>query len=257
MRQRSRVEPFFFVGFFFILIIACSTTETAAGQNEITVGTVVENDTFLAYEINPKEADIAFYWQNNERENYRNFSRLKEELNLNNRKLIFAANGGMFNPLFAPQGLYVEKGKLLAPLDTFANRNGNFYLLPNGVFSLSKTGVPSVVSTSNYNQHDSIAYATQSGPMLLIDGVFHPLFKEESKHLNIRNGVGILPNGNILFVISKIAVNFYTFTNYFYQMGCENALYLDGYVSRTYLPQANWTDLDGDFGVMIGITLPN
>jgi uncharacterized protein YigE (DUF2233 family) len=36
-------------------------------------------------------------------------------------------------------------------------------------------------------------------------------------------------------------------------MGCRNALYLDGFVSRCYLPEKNLTQLDGDFGVMIGV----
>jgi uncharacterized protein YigE (DUF2233 family) len=29
-------------------------------------------------------------------------------------------------------------------------------------------------------------------------------------------------------------------------------LYLDGFVSRMYLPAENWLQTDGDFGVMIG-----
>ncbi len=35
---------------------------------------------------------------------------------------------------------------------------------------------------------------------------------------------------------------------------CRNALYLDGLVSRTYLPAQRWIQTDGDFGVMIGVT---
>jgi len=30
-------------------------------------------------------------------------------------------------------------------------------------------------------------------------------------------------------------------------------LYLDGFVSRTYLPSQNWEQLDGGFGVIIGV----
>ena len=36
--------------------------------------------------------------------------------------------------------------------------------------------------------------------------------------------------------------------------GVKNALYLDGFVSRAYLPQQNWTQTDGNFGVIIGVT---
>jgi uncharacterized protein YigE (DUF2233 family) len=62
-----------------------------------------------------------------------------------------------------------------------------------------------------------------------------------------------LPNGNILFAISKQEINFYDFANYFKQMGCNNALYLDGFVSRMYLPSKNIEQMDGKFGVMIGV----
>lgn len=122
---------------------------------------------------------------------------------------------------------------------------------PNGVFGISKSNKPVILESSLVNELDSIRYATQSGPMLLINGAFHPRFKNGSKNLNIRNGVGILPNGNVIFAMSKQKINFYDFAKFFKNQGCKNALYLDGYVSRTYLPSENWTQLDGDFGVII------
>ncbi|HXB14083.1 MAG TPA: phosphodiester glycosidase family protein, partial [Bacteroidia bacterium] len=75
-----------------------------------------------------------------------------------------------------------------------------------------------------------------------------------SKNLNIRNGVGILPDGKVVFAMSKSEINFYDFAEYFKNLGCRNALYLDGFVSRAYLPEQNWIQTDGDFGVLIGIT---
>jgi uncharacterized protein YigE (DUF2233 family) len=96
--------------------------------------------------------------------------------------------------------------------------------------------------------------STQSGLMLIIDGEIHPAFKEGSSSLYVRNGVGILPDNRIVFAMSREAVNFYSFANYFKSLGCRNALYLDGFVSRTYLPEKDWTQLDGNFGVMIGVT---
>jgi len=90
--------------------------------------------------------------------------------------------------------------------------------------------------------------------MLVIDGQIHSAFKEGSTNLNIRNGVGILPNNKMIFAMSKKEVNFYDFANYFKNLGCKNALYLDGLISRTYLPAQNWTQTDGNFGVLIGVT---
>ncbi len=40
----------------------------------------------------------------------------------------------------------------------------------------------------------------------------------------------------------------------FKTLGCINALYLDGFVSRMYLPEEKWMQTDGDFGVLIGVT---
>ena len=90
--------------------------------------------------------------------------------------------------------------------------------------------------------------------MLVVDGKINPLFEQGSKNLNIRNGVGVLPDNKLLFAMSRYEINFYDFANYFKKMGCKNALYLDGFVSRTYLPEKNWLQLDGNFGVIIGVT---
>ncbi len=53
--------------------------------------------------------------------------------------------------------------------------------------------------------------------------------------------------------MSKQKINFYDFANYFKQIGYENALYLDVFVSRTYLPSENWKQTDDNFGVIIAI----
>ncbi|MNS90583.1 hypothetical protein D3C72_1246390 [compost metagenome] len=96
-------------------------------------------------------------------------------------------------------------------------------------------------------------FATQSGPMLVIDGKIHPAFDQTSQNVNIRNGVGILPDGKVLFAMSKSLITFYDFARYFQEKGCKNALYLDGGISKTYLPEQGYTDKTGDFGVIIGV----
>lgn len=89
--------------------------------------------------------------------------------------------------------------------------------------------------------------------MLVIDGNLHKKLTKGSKNLHIRNGVGVLPNGNLLFAMSKEKINFYDFASFFQKNGCKNALYLDGFVSKTYLPEKNYKQDDGNFGVIIGI----
>ena len=140
----------------------------------------------------------------------------------------------------------------MSPLDT-SRGNGNFYLKPNGVFYLTTDNIPIICNTINFKDNGKIKYATQSGPMFLVDGLIHSAFKEKSSNLNIRNGVGILPDNKVVFAMSIKEINFYDFANYFKSLGCKNALYLDGLVSRTYLPEKNWIQTDGNFGVIIGV----
>ena len=88
--------------------------------------------------------------------------------------------------------------------------------------------------------------------MLLINGEFHPALREDSDNLRIRNGVGILPDGKLIFAISKEKINFYNFAKFFKELGCQQALYLDGFISKTYLPDQGLVDLGGTFVGMIG-----
>ena len=81
------------------------------------------------------------------------------------------------------------------------------------------------------------------------------MFQSGSKNLNIRNGVGILPNNDVIFAISKEEINFYDFAKFFKDMGCKNALFLDGFVSKMYLPEKGLVDIEGEFGVLIGVVI--
>ncbi len=213
----------------------------------------VIDDLFLSYIVNPKMQDIQLYWKNDRGEILKNFKNLKTHIESKSKTLVFAMNAGMFTKEYSPQGLFVQNNKTLTPLDTNSG-DGNFYLKPNGIFYITTNNIGVVCETKNYVSNETIKFATQSGPMLVIDGAIHSVLKKGSLNLNIRNGVGILPNNNILFVMSKTKLNFYDFANYFKTKGCKYALYLDGFVSRVYLPEKKWEQLDGDFGVMIGVT---
>lgn len=237
------------IGLWCILVISL-----AAGT-----GAVIHRDTstdrIVSYVVVPKEQDVQFYWKDDKGEIFKSIQRLKDHLDQKHNKLVFAMNGGMFKADNSPQGLFIQQQTTVTPLDT-ASGSGNFYLEPNGVFYITVDKNAVVCQTSDFVDNGRIAFATQSGPMLLINGAVHPAFKKGSSNLNIRNGVGVLPNHKLLFAMSKEPINFYDFADFFKQAGCENALYLDGFVSRTYLPEAKWIQTDGNFGVIIGVAIP-
>ena len=139
--------------------------------------------------------------------------------------------------------------------------DGNFYMDPAGVFLIDKLNQPRIMTREAFSHiQDSISIknATQSGPMLLIDGQIHPMFKANSQNLHIRNGVGITSSGKLVFIISNRPVNFYQFALVFKKFfGCQNALFLDGAISKVYAPAMGRKETDGRFGPMIAITKTN
>ena len=213
----------------------------------------IDDGKFVSYIVNPTKQNVEFFWKNEHNKNHKNAENLILWLKTKNKKLIFLTNGGMYKKDYSPVGLFIENGIKKTQMDT-TSANGNFYLKPNGIFYLTTEKKPIICETRKFVDNGKIKFATQSGPMLLINGKIHPSFKKESINLNIRNGVGILPNNQVIFTMSKNDINFYEFAEYFKQLGCKNALYLDGFVSRTYLPEKKWEQTDGNFGVIIAVT---
>lgn len=212
-----------------------------------------DSNLFVSYKVDVSKADLRLYWKNDKNEQFNSIANLKTWVESKNKKLLFAMNGGMYMEDRAPLGLYIENSKQLRRLNT-AHGSGNFYLQPNGVFYITTDNKAGICKTGDFVNKGKIKYATQSGPLLVVDGAINTVFTKGSANTNIRNGVGILPSGEVVFAMSKSDVNFYDFAQYFQEQGCKYALYLDGFVSRTYLPEKNWTQTDGDFGVIIGVT---
>lgn len=207
---------------------------------------------FQSYIINPNKNNIQLFWKDEKGNIIQTFSNLNNTLQIQNKKLIFAMNGGMFTKEFSPLGLYMENGKTIHPIYKKKGK-GNFYLEPNGVLVMNKK-TAQVVTTNSFKNSDSLLFATQSGPMLVIDGKIHASFNKDSKSLYIRNGVGILPNGHVIFAISNQKVNFYTFAKFFLDKGCKNALYLDGYVSAMWSNDKIIGKENEKYGVIIALT---
>jgi len=167
--------------------------------------------------------------------------------------LAFAMNAGMYHSDRRPVGLYVEDGAEAAPIVTAAGP-GNFGMLPNGVFC-ADDGFAVIESRSFAERRPACRIATQSGPMLVIDGALHPRFLTDSDSLHIRNGVGVSADGETAwFAISDAPVTFHRFARMFRdELGAPNALYLDGSVSRLIAPGLGRADPGAPMGPIIGL----
>lgn len=175
-----------------------------------------------------------------------------------NQTLSFAMNAGMYNDNYAPIGYTVIEGEEKRTLN-LKEGGGNFHLLPNGVLWWDKSGNVQITESNVFNEQlkNSEAtpwYATQSGPMLVINDEIHPQFDPNSTSLKIRNGAGVCSDGSIQFVDSDEPVTFYQFATLFKdELHCPNALFLDGGIaSALYAPSIDKHDKK-EMGVMIGV----
>lgn len=211
--------------------------------------------SYITFTADPAKHDISLHWNNDQQKPYSSIKNLLAWLKTQDKQVLMITNAGMYTPSHAPVGLYIENREQKVPINTH-DGSGNFSLKPNGVFYIDKAG-PHVIETSKYVQQSvnkAIDFATQSGPMLVIDGKLHPAFKEGSNNEYIRSGIGIDGSDRAVFVISRQPVNFHTFASLFKdKLGCNNALYLDGAISLMYIPGISGQQ-GGNFGPMIAVT---
>ncbi len=180
------------------------------------------------------------------------FAALAESLSEEGKELGFAMNAGMFDEALKPIGLYVEDGKQAKKLNR-RDGYGNFHVKPNGVFYITGDRVGVAATEAYAKLNETPDFATQSGPMLVIEGEIHPKFSETGISLKMRNGVGMLDAHTAIFVISENAVNFYEFALLFRdRLKCANALFFDGTVSSLYSPELGRNDGFAPLGPMVG-----
>ncbi len=185
------------------------------------------------------------------------FDRIDQALAAAGQRLLFAMNAGMYHADRSPVGLYIEDGREVARIVTAAGP-GNFGMRPNGVFCVLAGRFAVVESRRFAAAPPPCRHATQSGPMLLIDGAPHPRFIPGSPSRYVRNGVGVSPDGSqAYFAISDGRVNFDAFARMFRDaLGVRDALYLDGNISRLYAPQIGRRDAGFPMGPVVGVVVP-
>jgi len=218
--------------------------------------------SYVVCSFDPTKQDIRIYWHGDDGDPYRTFSALAADLEGKGRSLQFAMNGGMYQGDFRPVGLYIENGRELIPANTamltgIPSQIPNFYKKPNGVFYIGD-GEVGILETERFlADRPKANFATQSGPMLMIDGSIHPAFIVNSTDRKPRNGVGVSNSTEVHFVIAKGWVNFYDFAQFFRDgLGCSNALFLDGGAAPgLYAPELLRNDAPshGGYGPIIAV----
>jgi uncharacterized protein YigE (DUF2233 family) len=183
----------------------------------------------------------------------RTFDALERQLEAQGKRLAFAMNAGMFHADHLPVGLLIEQHRQIAPLNAAAGA-GNFFLKPNGVF-FSDAKRAAVVDAAKFSQSPAdIVLATQSGPLLVIEGALHPKLNPNSTSRYIRNGVGVDGSGVVVFAASSDVLTLYEFATIFRDLlKCPNALYLDGSVSSVYAPSLKEHIQRADLGPIIAV----
>ena len=215
---------------------------------------VKDDQRYAVCAFDPASDDIRLFLNGADGAPFGDFNSLEAALGAEDEKLLFAMNAGMYRKDRSPAGLYIEEGEQARKLST-REGPGNFHLKPNGVFWIGEDRDAHVTETQSYKETAPDArFATQSGPMLVIDGEIHPKFLKESTSRKRRNGVGVKKDGAVVFVLADAPVTLFDFASFFRDdLECPNALYLDGSISRLYAPGLDRNDGGLPMGPMVGV----
>jgi uncharacterized protein YigE (DUF2233 family) len=223
-----------------------------------------EGSAFTVCPVDPRTQDVKLVLTGKTGVPLRRFPALAAELGTARHTVRFAMNAGMYHASGAPVGLYIAHGTQKYPLQTGSGpraNGGNFFLPPNGVFSIDATGRFHVETTQDYAARTAepaaakSIWATQSGPMLVTGGHTNPVFQANGASRYLRNGVGLTRAGTAYFIISDTPVSFGRFARFFQtQLRCDDALYFDGAISSLWLPLEHRMDNGYDLGPMVVVT---
>jgi uncharacterized protein YigE (DUF2233 family) len=238
---------------------ACLLAPFSAEQNAVAEpapcrAVTYESNSYTVCEVDLRRQTIRLFWKRPDGIPYGFLNALPPSLDERSAQLVFATNAGMFDPAHKPVGLYVENGHELVHANTKSGW-GNFHLKPNGIFYVDgeRAGVLETGAYLKQQLHPDMA--TQSGPMLVINGRLHPRFVRANVSLKQRSGVGVRDAHTIVFAISGNPVSFAAFARLFRdRTKCDNALFLDGgNVPSLYVPELKQGYNVLPLGPMIGV----
>ncbi len=210
-----------------------------------------DGENYIVCAVDLRQQRLGVFWKDRKGEPFGSLGALNRHLQMEGQRPLFTMNAGMYHSELDPVGLYIENGRQFVRAST-TNGPGNFHLKPNGVFFVAN-GKAGVLETGQFLRRNlKPELATQSGPMLVINGKLHPRFPSEGVSRKVRNGVGVKDGDTAFFVISEGAVTFTDFAKVFRdRLGTPNALFLDGSVSSLTAPGVDRTGFRS-LGPMIG-----
>lgn len=230
-------------------VLAATDIALAACQTVSHLG-----QAYAVCRFDPAKDNLRIFHQGRDGKPYGGFVPLAEDLRREQDYFVFAMNGGMYETDLSSVGLLVTDG-VERKAAARGSGWGNFYLQPNGIFFIEgdRAGVQETEAYLSAGYKPD--FATQSGPMLVIDGALHPAFLPQSDSLQIRNGVGVDKDGEVALAISLEPVRFHDFATLFRDaLGCPNALFLDGSISSLYAPALDRYDNAHPIGPIIAVT---
>jgi uncharacterized protein YigE (DUF2233 family) len=243
-----------------VLLLAAAVTSLIAYDHSALADTgpcrsiEYERAIYAVCEVDLHKHTVRLYWNRSGKTPYAYLSALPRSLEGGTGRLLFATNAGMFDANLKPVGLYVEQGRELVHANIKSGK-GNFHMKPNGVFYISAHEAAVAETQTFLKQRPQVDPATQSGPMLVIDGRLHSRFDRRSTSLKARTGVGVRADGKVMFAISEEAVSFDAFARLFRDaLNCPNALFLDGgSASSLYAPSLNHPSNIVPLGPMVAV----
>lgn len=246
-----------------LIMAAGSGTAVAESASALQCGPqTVEGSDYLVCSIDLKIAQPRLFWKGADEAPYRTFAAAAEAVAAGGKSLVFAMNAGMYEEDFSPMGLYVEDGRELHTANRIEMKSTtgavpNFYKKPNGIFFLTETGAGILPTDVFPKKSAKVRFATQSGPMLVIDGEVNSIFIPGSTDRRRRSGVGVCEGETVRFAISDDPVNFHDFATLFRDtLKCPSALFLDGgRGAGIFVPAMGREDRSGHggYGPMIGL----
>ncbi|MBV2360128.1 phosphodiester glycosidase family protein [Thalassococcus sp. CAU 1522] len=240
------------------IIAALATFAAAQAAQAVTCETeTLDTRRYTVCKVDVAAEELRLFLTDPSGAPFGDFDTLDRHLEGNGRALAFAMNAGMYHDDRAPVGHYREDGREIMRVIPNAGP-GNFGLLPNGILCITRTRARVIETRAFLAERPDCRHATQSGPMLVIDGELHPRFLPDSTSRFIRNGVGTSADGRrAVFAISDGPVTFHEFARLFRDvLRLPNALFLDGNVSRLFAPELGRNDAGRRMGPIVAVTVP-